>query len=280
MTKYLEYKYLSLILIFSFTLVSCNDTKISQEEIPLKGEKITDQNTRTATKYFNVNSNTNTKFEYYTVNTESKKANKLKRKIKKHFQNINGNSGSHSKSSPETISSPESVSMDDAMIVEDTNSGEETIVTPIDDSNTSTNQLSFTGYDSEKNLTSNETYYYEAETNLSDSELSSIEQGQTSQLPSNAELQVEITNQAGSIVSKFDRSANSSTPSKSKNSEINSNSADEDFNYLGCFQYCWDEEHANMTFFQEVHCAIFGCGHIIFIECNARCLSYTFDYYA
>jgi len=244
-------------IIFSF--LSCDTVDETQEEISLKGEKISNP------KKEDNKLKDNDSVAYYSVNTESPKAKELNKKIKSNLKNKNNAQGKNKAASIQNIQ-PD---LQNAAIVENKNTGSETIVTPINNGDPTIKQKSFVGYNSQTNSLSKQIYYYRAETNLSESELSALEESSVNELPDGTTLEITITDQFGNVrYSDLSTNGSMSKDSKSENPTTS-----------GCMRWCTEKEVEEMTYWQEFYCTYFAapsCGAAILAECTVRCLSYEF----
>lgn len=132
-------------------LPSCS-TDVQQEEISLKGKKVTDSFKKAVNKS-SLSADENSSVEVYEVNTKSPKAEIVKEKLTSILKD-SLNESSEDNGDLSSLNDPglEEPNMDDAYIREDTETeGRQALVTPIEDGDNTTRIATVSGYDEATN---------------------------------------------------------------------------------------------------------------------------------
>lgn len=163
----------------------------------------------------------------------------------------------------EEMAEPE---MDEAVVREEEGTSD-VVVAPIENNNDYINEFSYTDYDSETNSYESETFFYDAESNMTEDEFESETNNDE------IETTIKIRDQSGVLVFNETFTKDDFTETAS-NANFNENSSQAQ----GCMGYCVEKEldFIESDWFLRLHCMAFGaaCAAAIAAECSLTCLSY------
>lgn len=247
-------------------LSSCGtDVQQKEKEKSLKGEKITAQffrnnpNKKILGTSACCSNDEKSSVEIYSVNINSSKAEELSQIIKNDLIKFSRKKDSENTSAykkPKKIGDP---NMEESIIAVDEESGRQVLLTPINDSDKTTNKYTFAKYNELSN-TVGSFYYYTAKISIP---LSSLEENP--ELRDNASIYIQIKDQYGNI--RF-----SNTFTKDNQSSYQKIAKNE-----SCMTNCFNTVYEGFSWWEKLYCWARGlaCGVSIALACGYHCIFHT-----